>query len=162
MQVSGLLKIINQIHTDCHKLCFQALGEHLPVAGNIGVFCHSKNEYELFTKIRGELTYPSDNPNQKYFLLKEPIVIGSATYTHLYIRKPDPTPYGKYLGDVDFIMEEQEYSEFKNSVQNGLIKGAEIYDRPSWETVQITDQNINSVAYISTKEFSEKVRVKFD
>ncbi len=158
---SQLLKTIEQIHADCHKLCMQILGKHLQVAGNIGVFCQTDNEYKNFTKLRIKLTEPSNDQNQKYYRMYNPISIGKTIYTHVYIRKPDSTTYGRYLGDIDFILEPNEYIKLKDLVAKGRIKGAEIYDRPGWDTIQITDPHINSVAYISTKEFAEKVRAEF-
>ena len=164
---SQLIETIKHIHFACHKLCKQSLGEYLVSSGNMGVFSQSKDEYKNFTRIREELTEPASNPDQKYYRLYEPIVISAegntpvSIYTHLYIRKPDSTPYGKYLGDVDFVLDEAEYLELKNSVINAKIKDAEMYDRPGWDTIQITDPAINAVAYVSTKEFAEKVRVKF-
>lgn len=163
-----LFELIKQIHIDCNILCKQILGKYLSVSGNIGVFCQSKEEYELLTKIREELCEHSDNPNQKYFLLKEPIVISSqddipeTAYMYLYIRKPDLTPYGKYKGDVDFVMDPVEYNKLKERVENGMVPGAEIYDRPGWDTIQLTDPEIDSVGYVSTREFAQKVRAKFD
>lgn len=165
----NLLKRVNDIHSDCHRLCLYATNKFLPVAGNIGIFCQSEEEYKAFKEGQQEIVKPSDNPNQKYFEQKEPIVIEKtegipqAIYTYLYIRKFDPTPYGKNKGDIDFVMAEVEYEAFKQDVLEGKTpKGVELYDRRNWDTVQITDPAINSVAYISTKEFSEKVRVKFD
>lgn len=149
-------------------MCKQILGEYLPNSGNMGVFCHSDEEYTSLTKLREELTEPADNPNQKYYKLSEPIVIPAegdvpeTTYTHLYIRKPDPTPYGKYKGDVDFIIAPEKYLKLKEKVENGEVKGAEIYDRPGWDNIQLSDHDIDAVAYVSTKEMTEKVRVKFD
>ena len=157
-----LIKITNKVHSDCFELCKMATGKYLPVAGNIGIFCQSEDEFKRFLKLREQITEPSNNPNQKYFLLKEPIVVSGTVYTYLYIRKPDPTPYGKYLGDLDFVLEPKEYAEFKSKVERGEIPGAEMYDRPGWDTIEITDPNISSVAYISTQEFAEKVRVRFD
>ncbi len=157
---------INKIHFDCHELCKMALGKYLPVAGNIGIFTHTQEEYDRLSEQKDEITFASDNPAQKYFLLKKPIVIPAegdypqAVYTHLYIRKPDPSSYGQYLGDIDFIIDHHEYKNLKQSVTD--IKGAEIYDRPGWDTIQLTNPKINSVAYVSTIEFAEKVRVKFD
>ncbi len=163
-----LIERIKQAHFLCHKLCKKAMGKYLSVSGNIGIFCQSSEEYEQFTKIRQELTEASDNPNQKYFKLHRPIIIKSekgvpkTAYTHLYIRKYDPTPYGKNLGDVDFVLEEEEYKNLKSQVEKGDVKGAEMYDRPGWNTVQIVDQNVKAVAYVSTQKFAEKVRFKFD
>jgi len=159
---------IKNIHTDCHMLINQSVGRFLPVAGNLGVFCQSEEEYDHFLVLSEEITFPSSNPNQKYFELKEPIGIQAkddipgAAYTHLYIRKPDPSPYGRYFGDIDFVMVSDEYKGFKELVNKDEIIGTEMYDRPGWDTIQITNPDINSVAYVSTKDFAEKVRVKFD
>lgn len=164
-----ILDYIKPIHIDCHKLCILILNTYLPVAGNIGIFTHSEEEYKQLTEISKELTKPTNNPNQKYFELHKPITIGEenntpeATYTHLYIRKPDYTDYGKYKGDVDFILSTEEYEKLKLSVLKGdYANGATLYDRPGWDTVQLVSKEIASVAYISTKEFSKKVRVKFN
>jgi hypothetical protein len=125
-------------------------------------------EYKEFEEVRKRITRASDNPKQKYFELKDPIVIEASPdtpedrYTHLYIRKPDSTPFGKYLGDIDFVMEPEEYKDLKDFVRGGKVEGAKLYDRPGWDTVQITDPNIDSVAFVSTNEFAEKVRVRFD
>ncbi len=60
-------------------------------------------------------------------------------------------------------MENKEYEDYKTRVLAGeVIAGVEIYDRPGWDTIQLTDPKIHSVAYISTRDFSEKVRAKFD
>lgn len=157
------------IHLDCCSLIKQTIGHYLPVAGNIGVFCQSDGEYEDFTRLAKELTFTSKNPDQKYFQLKVPITciienndVPEMTYTHLYIRKPDLTSYGKYLGDVDFVLSPKEYKILKDKVKDGkAAPGMEIYDRTGWDTIQITNPKINSVAYISTQSFAEKVRVKF-
>lgn len=133
----------------------------------MGVFCHDDDEYERLMKIRDEITEPSDNPDQKYYRLIQPIIIPvkddipETTYTELYIRKPDTTSYGNYIGDVDFYLEPQEYLKVKNSLLEGVeIKGARIYDRPGWDMIQLFDPNISSVGYVSTKDMTEKVRIK--
>ncbi len=163
---SNIDKIIEQIHKDCFRICYLALGKYLEIAGNVGIFCQSEQEYGEFVSSKNELTEPSDNPNQKYFKLRKNIIIPRANdipetiYTHLYIRKPDPTPYGLYRGDIDFVLDLIKYLEFKKTIKQ--VVGAQIYDRPGWDTIQITNPQIKSVAYVSTKEFAEKVRVKFD
>ena len=90
-----LFKAIEYIHFESYRLCKQNLGYFLPVAGNVGVFCHYEDEFDRLTKIRKELTDLNDNWNQKYFRLYKPIIISAkngvpeTTYTYLYIRKPD-------------------------------------------------------------------------
>jgi len=65
------------------------------------------DEYEYLTKVREKLTESSDNLNQKYFKLHNPIVIPAqgdvpeTAYDFLYIRQPDP--YRHHVGDLDFI-----------------------------------------------------------
>lgn len=103
-----MLEAIKYIHFACYKLCQRSFGEYLPNAGNVGVFCHYHydDEYARLVKIRKQITKPSDDPNQKYFELYEPIVIpayddmSETSYTHLYIRKPDI--YRAQVGDIDF------------------------------------------------------------
>lgn len=165
---SQLFAAVEQIHLSCHKLCKQVLGRYLPIAGNIAIFCHYDEEFKLLTKIREELTEPSDNPNQKYYQLRKPIVIlakddvPEATYTHLYIRKPDPAPEGRYTGDIDFVLDDAQYTKFKQSLIDGaVIKGVHIYDRPGWDMIELSDPNISTIAYISRKTMTEKVRVRF-
>ena len=70
-----LLDAVTHIHFECYKLCKFSFGMHLPNAGNVGVFCHTDEEYEFLTKLRKEMTEVSDNLDQKYFKLHKPIVI---------------------------------------------------------------------------------------
>lgn len=163
------LERVKHIHKDCNLICKQTIGKYLPVAGNIGIFCQNESEYKDFLDVKNTITKSSHNPNQKYFELIEPIIISGdseipeSTYTYLYIRKPDPTPYGKYLGDIDFVLENDAYESLKQRVITGTLGDTVVlYDRPGWDTIQVTSPDVTSVAYISTKEFAEKVRVKFD
>lgn len=168
MDVKELLERIELVHSFCHTLCFNAFGTFMPISGNIGIFCQSADEFEKFNKIKDELTIVSTNPLQKYFQLKEPILIPKkgtipeGVYTHLYVRMPDPTPYGKNLGDVDFVLKDDKYVGLKSQVEKGSFEGVQMYDRPGWNTIQIVDANVRAVAYVSTKAFAEKVRIKFD
>ncbi|MCL2869295.1 hypothetical protein FWF48_00580 [Candidatus Saccharibacteria bacterium] len=116
-------------------------------------------------KIRKQITKPSDDPNQKYFELYEPIVIPAqddvpeTTYTHLYIRKPDI--YRPQVGDVDFYLEQSEYDEFKQSLINGAkIKGARVFPRNDLDMIELYDPDIDALGYASTDVMSTKVRKK--
>lgn len=162
---SELLEAIAYIHFACFELCKQSFGKYLPVAGNIGVFCHYEDEYERLIEIRKQLTEESNNINQKYFRLYNPIIIPShedvpeTTYTHLYIRKPDP--YRSHVGDVDFILEEDKYQELKQSLQDGkIINGARVFERPDLDMVELYNPNVDALGYVSPREMTEKVRVK--
>ncbi|NBU33113.1 hypothetical protein EB118_01600 [bacterium] len=160
-----LLEAVKHIHFACYELCKQSFGDYLPNAGNMGVFCHYDDEFEQLVAIRKEMTEPSDNPEQKYFALYEPIVIPAkdgvpqAEYTHLYIRKPDP--YRHHVGDVDFYLEPEQYDELKQLLLSGKqIKGARVFPRNDLDMVELYDPNIDVLGYVSTNTMSEKVRVK--
>jgi hypothetical protein len=160
-----LLEAIKHTHFECYKLCKDSFGEYFPNAGNIGIFCHYDSEYEFLTKVREELTEASDNVDQKYYRLYEPIVIPAegdvpeTTYTFLYIRQPDP--YRHHVGDVDFYLKPEEYSELKNSLLNGKkIKGTRVFDRPDLDMIELYDPDVDALGYVSTSKMTEKVRVK--
>lgn len=160
-----LLKAIKHIHFECYKLCKQSFGHHLPNAGNMGIFCHYDQEYDRLIQMRKKLTEESGNLNQKYFCLHKPIVIqayGDApetTYTHLYIRKPDP--YRHHVGDVDFYLEPEKYEELKASLLAGRkIPGARIFERTDLDMIELYDPDLDALAYVSTSRMTEMVRVK--
>lgn len=160
-----LLEAMKHIHFSCYALCKQSFSRWLPNAGNIGVFCHYDEEFKRLTKIRQALTLPSDNPDQKYYQLHQPIVISAegdvpeATYTHLYIRKPDP--YRHHVGDVDFYLEPKDYAELKQSLLDGKeITGARIFPRADLDMVELYNPDTDVLAYVSQKTMTEKVRVK--
>lgn len=160
-----LMEAIKHIHFACFELCKQSFGTYLPVAGNMGVFCHYEDEYEVLIELRKQLTEKSDNQNQKYFRLHNPIVIPAqkdipeTTYTHLYIRKPDP--YRHHVGDVDFIINEDKYQELKKSLKEGkTIKGARIFERVDLDMIELYNPDIDALGYVSPKEMIQKVRIK--
>jgi len=160
-----LIEAIKHTHFACFGLCKKAFGRYLPIAGNIGIFCHYDSEHEFLTKLREELTERSDNFNQKYYRLHEPIIIPAkgdvpeTAYTYLYIRRPDQ--YRAQVGDVDFVLDDEKYSELKKSLQNGSqINGAKVFDRPDLDMIELSDPDIDALAYISTRAMTEKVRVK--
>ncbi|KKP28570.1 MAG: hypothetical protein UR15_C0025G0019 [Parcubacteria group bacterium GW2011_GWA2_31_28] len=112
-----MLKAIEYIHFESYKLCKQNLGYILPIAGNIGVFCHFEDEFARLIKIRKEMTDLFDNWNQKYFRLHKPIIfpakkdIPETKYTYIYIRKPDTAHF--HVGDLDFFLEPRKYTELE-------------------------------------------------
>ncbi len=160
-----LLAAITHTHFACFELCKKAFGKYFPVAGNIGVFCHYDNEYKFLTELRKKLTEESDNLNQKYFRLYNPIVIPDrgdvpkTTYMYLYVRKPDQ--YRAQVGDVDFVIGDKEYGELKEFLQKGSqINGAKIFDRPDLDMGELSDPDIDTLAYVSTQAMAEKARVQ--
>ncbi len=160
-----LLEAIKHIHFACYKLCKQSFGEYLPNSGNIGVFCHYNDEYQYLTEVRKKLTKASDNVDQKYFKLYKPIVISAkggvpeTTYTYLYIRRPDP--YRHHMGDVDFYLEETEYTKLKGEMLDGKnVPGARVFERPDLDMIELYDPDIDALAYVSTSKMTETVRVK--
>lgn len=160
---SQLLKAIEYIHFESQRLCKQNLGYFLPVAGNVGVFCHYEDEFERLIKIRKELTDEFDHWNQKYFRLLTPIVIPAnndipeTMYTYLYIRKPDPT--NPHVGDVDFYLEPDKYKALKQSLLFGkVIKGVSILDRPDLDLIRLFDPKSDVSAFVGKKTMAENVR----
>jgi hypothetical protein len=153
------------VHTESYKLCKQSFGHYLPNAGNMGIFCHYDDEYDILIQIRKELTEPSDNFNQKYFRLHKPIAIHAqddgpgSTYTHLYIRRPDP--YRHHVGDIDFYLEPDEYTHLKQRLLNGVkMKGIRTLDRKDLDMMELFDPDIDVLAYVSTHKMSQAVRIK--
>jgi hypothetical protein len=153
-----LFEAIKYIHIACHKLCKQSFNSYLPVAGNIGVFCHYPEEFDRLVKIRKSLTKPSENPAEKYFELYNPIIVQAtdsipeATYKHLYIRRSDI--YRSQVGDLDFNLGEQEYEELKASLRDGkVIPGARIFPEERLDMVELFDPNVDVLAYVNTKKW---------
>lgn len=160
-----LFKAIEYIHFECHTLCRENLGYLLPVAGNIGIFCHYEDEFERLTKIREELTNLADNWNQKYFRLHKPIIIPpeadtpETTYIYLYIRKPDPDH--DHVGDVDFYLEPDKYRKLKESLLSGkVMKGVKIFERPDLDLIRLSNPNTDVSAFIGQKMMAENVKTK--
>ena len=160
-----LLEAITHTHFGCFELCHQALGKYLPVAGNMGIFCHYDDEYKLLTQFREKLTEVSDNLNQKYYRLHSPIAVPARNdipetiYTYLYIRRPDQ--YRAQVGDVDFVIGDDEYKKLKDALQKGIqLNGAKVFDRPDLDMIELSNPDIDALAYVSTKAMTEKVRVK--
>lgn len=163
--IEELIEAVRYINFACHQLCKQSFGKYLPNAGNMGIFCHYDDEYEQLVAIRKELTESSDDPNQKYFKLHEPIIVPAyddvpkITYTHLYIRKLDP--YRHHVGDVDFYLEQTQYDELKDSLIEGkIIKGARIFPRNDLDMIELHDPDVDALGYVSKNIMTEKVRIK--
>lgn len=158
-----LLKALEYIHFESFRLCKQNLGYILPVAGNIGVFCHYEDEFEKLTEIRKELTDTSVNWNQKYFRLHTPIVIAAkngiseTTYTYLYIRRPDIAH--PQVGDLDFYMEPKKYNDLKRSLLSGkIMNGVQILDRADLDLVKLSDPESDVVAFVGSYNLDEITR----
>lgn len=154
-----LIKAVEHIHFGCFELCKQSTGNYLPVAGTIGVFCHYDQEYEFLTQLQAKMVDFSSSVNGKYFKLLDPFIISAkgevteATYTHFYVRKPDP--YRHHVGDADFYIEPKEFSELKKSLQEGnLMNGARVIpNRPDLDLVELFDPDIDVLGYIGDQRW---------
>jgi len=162
-----LLEAIKHIHFSCYALCKESFGEYLSNAGNMGVFCHYEYEYSVLVEIREALTEASDTVDQKYFRLNKPIIIPAqddvpeTTYTHLYIRKPDP--YRHHVGDVDFFLGPEKYAQLKRSLLDGAkVEGARVFNRADLDMVELYSPDADALAYVSTEKMTEDVRVKIN
>jgi len=163
--IAELFKAIEYIHFESFRICKQNLGYLIPVAGNIGVFCHYEDEFERLIKIRKELTDLANNWNQKYFRLHKPIVISAkndvpkTTYTYLYIRKPDSSKH--QVGDMDFYLKPDKYKELKQSLLSGeTMKGVKLFERPDLDLIKLYDPNSDVVAFIGSYELSKITKGK--
>lgn len=154
-----MMEAIKHIHAACNALCLQSMGRYLPVAGNIGVFCHYEDEYIFLKKLQAELADLSKSVYGKYFRLQKPIVIEAqgdipkTTYSYLYIRKPDPNKY--QVGDVDFYLEPDNYVQLKQSVLDGKeIKGARVLpNRPDLDLIELYDSKVDVLGFIGDKKW---------
>jgi len=162
--IDQLLEAIKYTHYKCSDLCKNILGRYLPVAGNVGIFCHYDDEYKFLTKLREELTEISDNWNQKYYRLHKPIVVPAqgdvpdALYSYLYIRQPDQEK--TQVGDVDFVLDKKEFNELKSFLSSSQeIKGMKIFDRPGLDLIELFDSDIDTISFIGMKDMFENVKI---
>jgi len=154
-----MIEALKHIHVACNALSMQSMGRYLPVAGNIGIFCHYDDEFTFLKKLQAELTDLSSCVYGKYFKLHEPIVISETRdipktmYSFLYIRKPDPNK--NQVGDLDFYLEPEKYAKLKQSLHEGkVIKGARILpNRPDLDLIELSDPNIDAVGFIGDKKW---------
>jgi hypothetical protein len=85
--------------------------------------------------------------------------VPETTYTHLYIRRPDP--YRHHVGDVDFYLDQQQYDELKKSLIGGKqIKGARVFPRNDLDMIELYDPDVDVLGYVSTNTMTEKLRIK--
>lgn len=158
-------KAVEYIHKVSHQLCFDNMGQFLPVAGNLAIFAHYEEEYKFLMELSQKLTDQSIGFDNKYFRLHEPIVvkasgaIPSATYEFLYIRQPDI--YRSQVGDADFIMDRSEYIELKQALRGRTVyKGARVFpesNQSALDLVELLDPDLDAVSYITTEPMSAKV-----
>lgn len=154
-----LFEAMTYIHFACHTLCNQSMGRYLPVAGNIGVFCHFDDKHEYLKQLQSELTDLSQSVYGKYYRLHEPFIIPEkedvpeTTYSYLYVRKPDPNK--DQVGDVDFYLEPEKHAELKQSLLEGkLIKGARVLaNRPELDFIELYDPDVDALGYIGKRKW---------
>ncbi len=158
-----LLDAIRHIHIEAYKLCWNTFQKHLPNSGNVGVFCHYETEYEYLTGLRKEITEASENYNQKYFRLHNPIIetatpeIPKTKYEFLYIRQPDP--YRHHVGDIDFFLPENEYQMFKSEIEAGKkLAGARVFPSPHLDMIELFHPDSDVLAYVSTTRMTDIVK----
>ena len=154
-----LFEAIKYTHFTCFLLCKKALGKYLPVAGNIGIFCHSKEEFEFLTKLGEELTdHNAPNFNGKYFRLYEPIIIEEkddvpeTTYEYLYIRQPDEIRFE--VGDVDFVIDKNEFGKIRKL---DSINEVRIFDRPDLGMCMLSNLDFDILSFLTTKTVAEAI-----
>lgn len=137
----------------------------MPHTGNIGIFCHHDDEYKELKRVQSEICEQPNDPDVKYFMLKKPITIDKhgdtpgATYTHLYIRQPDP--YRFHVGDIDFYLSPAEYQDFKKSLLGGALAGnARVFPRNDLDMIELYDPSVDALAYVSPSTIAEVGKIK--
>lgn len=147
-----LLGVIKYIHIESHNLCKLCFGEYFENAGNIGIFCHYESEFDALKKIRNELAEPSEDSELKYYNLTKPIIINQGnvnetTYTHLYIRRPDP--YRHFVGYIDFYLNPIEYDRLKQSLLQGVkMEGVRLFENNCLDLIELHNPDIDVLAYL--------------
>lgn len=156
-----LLSAIRYLHAECAKLCNEAFGRYLPVAGNIGVFSHFEDEFRFLSELRKTLTDEKGNWNGKYFRLHEPITIPAqhgipeAMYTHLYIRKPDAEK--PEVGDIDYVLPREEFLRLVGSSKHGkTLNGIEICYRSDLNMLWLSRADRDILPYITDMYLTER------
>lgn len=155
---------ISLIHTACHTLCQKAFGQTLPVAGNIGVFCHEFKEYEVLQSIVSKNILPDDHWNHKYYRLRSPIIIPASSsipqsiYTYLYIRPPDDSH--KQAGDVDFVIPKDRMDALKQELSSHAcaIPGLSLLEqRPDLDLLSLSDPSLPVLSLLGTRTITEQI-----
>lgn len=159
----SLIECIQYLHETCHKLCYKHFGEYLPVAGNVGVFCHYPEEFKYLTKLREEMTDSSVHYKNKFFELHEPIRISAkdgipaATYDYLYIRRLDP--YRAQVGDVDFVLEPARHQALAATLNTEEFKNdARMFGRLEENMIELWSPDYDVMTYIVTESMDKKVK----
>lgn len=157
-----LRQALEYLHAACFALAKKACGRYLPIAGNIGVFCHYDDEFSFLTDLRERLTDSADNWNQKYYRLLKPLAIPAqgdlpaATYTYLYIRRPDPQ--APEVGDIDFVATPAEHRKLKELAEAGeKADGVGLLYRPDLDMIRLSQPGIDALPYITTKTILESM-----
>jgi hypothetical protein len=163
---NDLFKRIEIIHKGTYKVCYEIFGEVFENSGNICIFCQTENEYETFKLSATSLTKKSADINQKYFEFIEPIKLDFintiVTYTHLYIRKPDNSDYGKNLGDIDFRLDTSKFeSAYQKVLDKNLDPRVTIYNYRSLTMLEVKDLSTPALAYLAIPGTAEKMRFRF-
>lgn len=148
-----LVRSVSHVHVESLALCKQTFGEYLPVVGSIAVFTHSEEEFAFLTELLETIAFAETPFNGKYHRLKTPITVDeggvpSGTYTHLYIRRPDP--YRSQVGDADLYLNPERYHAEKQRVSNGLVKGARVFPEARLDMIELYDFNSDVLAYVDS------------
>lgn len=77
----------------------------------------------------------------------------------MYIRRPDP--YRHQTGDIDFYLAQEEYKKLKQEMLDGKqADGARVFERPDLDMIELYNPDVDVLAYVSTEEMTDKVKVK--
>ncbi len=138
----GLLETVHYIATETSKLAENLVGKTFPIK-SLTIFSHSESEYELLTKILGEIGKVYSFHNGPRAESNVPIIVGSNKITHLRIRQPDPER--PQVGCNDF---ETNYENFKKEYLHKCPNNLRVIVRPEYEMIEFFDPEFNVLAYV--------------
>jgi hypothetical protein len=131
-----LLERIDLIHQESYEILNNVeLIENYSLnnSGNIGIFCQSDREYLEFESLMRIMIKGEIEEDKKYQTLSKEIIVEGkaknpdASYKYIYIRKYDPTAYGKHIGDIDLYVDNESYETLKSEARDKEYKDIQIY-----------------------------------
>ena len=158
-----IIPLVEALQYEEWLLAQRSLNDALEAYGIIADRCSERASQIAFLPNRGSYYDYHLKVNQKYFELVEPLVFAAdgdapeTTYTHLYIRQPDP--YRHHVGDIDFYLPQDEYDKLYSDLKSGKeITGARIFPSPHLDMIELHDPDSDVLVYISTHQMTEVVK----
>lgn len=155
MTKEDILSLIQYIATKTIQLKNKYIPEDLKI-DYLTIFSHSEQEFLDMKNTMSSLGEVIDDNNGSVYRLFEPITIPAGKLSFLRIRHPDPKRPQK--GCDDFRVEN--YDQFKNKYLGKFDKNITLIKRPSYEMIEIKDEEFDVLVYFPSIRFSEVLSQK--